>query len=69
MYYTKLYIKKKCSKADKNGMVSGRLDYTSSKNWNIKLDRNLDFNPEFSSWSKMFFHPKNLKSEKKTLCM
>ena len=44
-------------------MVSGRLDYTSSKNWNIKLDRNLDFNPEFSSWSKMFFHPKNLKSE------
>ena len=24
---------------------------------------NLDFNPEFSSEFKMFFHPKNLKSE------
>ena len=30
---------------------------------NIKQNRNLDFNPEFSSQFRMFFHRKNLKSE------
>ena len=46
----------------KNGLVSGRL---------VKLkyqirNRNLDFNPKFSSYFRMLFHPKNLKSENNT---
>ena len=31
--------------------------------WNIKRNRNVDFNPEFSFKFRKFFHPKNLKSE------
>ena len=50
--------------ADKNGLVSGRLAQTSSKTEILhKQNRNLDFNPEFSSWYRIFFHPKDLKSE------
>ena len=41
---------------------------TSSKIQNLKqysnLDFNLDFNPEFSDFVKIYFHPNNLKSEK-----
>ena len=35
--------------ADKNGLVFGRLACTSSKTEIFKQNRNLDFNPEFSS--------------------
>ena len=47
-------VSKKCSPKPfgqtKNGLVSGRLACTSSKtDWYIKQNRNLDFNPEFSS--------------------
>ena len=50
--------------ADKNGLVSDRLARTSSKTEILhKQNTNLDFNPEVSSLFKMFFPPKNLKSE------
>ena len=45
----------------KNVLASGRLACTSSKPWNLKWYRNLDFSLEFSIQFKIGFHQQNLK--------
>ena len=49
----------------KKELVSGSLACKPSKTWNLKQNSELDCNPEFSSQSIMYFHSKNVKSERK----